>query len=125
MRVSVYIVMFLVFFNGGALMLQSTGAADWMGIDPAEGNDEQIKNATEAAKNPNPGRGIGETLFGMYNSLAGTLETVFNTVMPGAAMLKAVIHSDAGDAFINYIFTAAPIIVGLDTIAFFRGWDLV
>lgn len=122
MRVSVYIVLFLLFFNGGAEMLIQTGVAGEMGIDPATGNDEELENAKEEARNPNPGSGVGSTLFGMYNSLASTVEAIFNTIMPGAAMLKA---TPIPDFFVNFLFGAAPIIVGLDTIAFFRGTELV
>jgi hypothetical protein len=122
MRVSIYIVMFLVFFNGGALMLESTGAADAMGIDPAEGNDQQLEDAKEQARSPNPGSGIGGTLFGLYNSLAGTLEAILNTIMPGAEMLKA---NGFPDPIVNYLFGATPFIIGLDIIGYFRGWSLL
>lgn len=122
MRVSVHIVLFLVFFNAGAVMLQDTGVADDMGINPDEGNDERLEQASDAAREPDPGSGIGSTLFGMYNSLAGTVETVFNTIFPGAAMLKA---NGFPNFWIDFLFAAMPIIVGLDTVAFFRGWKLI
>lgn len=122
MRVSIYIVMFLVFFNGGVAVLENTGAADTMGIHPAEGNDAQLEQAKEEARSPNPGSGIGATLFGLYNSLAGTLETVFNTIFPGAELLKA---NGFPDFVINYSFSGMALFVGLDTIGFFRGWSLL
>lgn len=122
MRVSVWIVLFLLFFNAGAGMLINQGVADDMGIDPATGNDERLEQANESASNINPGSGTGGTLFGLYNALAQTLETIFNAVMPGAAMLKA---AGFPNFFVDFLFTAAFIIVGLDTIAFFRGYELV
>jgi len=122
MRVSIYLVMFLLFFNGGYVMLEQTGAADTMGIDPAEGNDEQFEEAKDASRNVNPGNGLGSTLFAMYNSLAGVLETIFNTIFPGAEMLKA---NGFPDFAINYSFGAAPIIIALDIIGYFRGYSLL
>ena len=126
MRVSVYIVLFLVFFNGGAEMLIDTGVADDMGIDPTTGNDEQLEQADREARHVDPGTGTGGTLFGLYNALATTVRTVFNTVFPGAAMLKASLPGGTAlNAFIDFLFAGASIIVGLDTVAYFRGYTLV
>lgn len=126
MRVSVYIVLFLLFFNGGAELLIDTGVAGDMGIDPATGNDEKLEKASEDARNVDPGTGTGGTLFGMYNALASTVGTIFDTIFPGAAMLKAAVPGgSAFNAFINFLFTGASIIVGLDTVAFFRGYELI
>lgn len=122
MRISIYIVMFLVFFNAGAAMLETTGAAKTMGIDISEGNDERIEEAQNASRSPDPGNGVGGTLFGLYNSLAGLLETILNTIAPGAEMLKA----NGFPAFIiNWSFAAMPIIIGLDIISYFRGYSLL
>lgn len=126
MRVSVYIVLFLLFFNGGAELLIDTGVAADMGIDPGTGNDEKLEKAQEDSRTVDPGTGTGGTLFGMYNAIGSTVETVFNTVFPGAAMLKAAISGGAAfNAFIDFLFLGASIIVGLDTVAFFRGYSLV
>lgn len=122
MRVSVYIVLFLVFFNAGAGMLISTGVAGEMGIDPATGNDAAIEEAQTESEQVNPGTGTGGTLFGLYNALGQTVEVIFNTIMPGAAMLKA---AGLPAFFVDFLFTGASIIVALDTIAFFRGYELV
>lgn len=122
MRVSVYIVMFILFTNAGAAALQSTDAADTIGVDPAEGSDEQINAAKDAARSPDPGNGVGGTLFGLYNSIAGLLETIFNLIFPAAAMFKS---TPIPDFAVNYAYTAMPIIVGLDVAAYFRGWSLL
>lgn len=122
MRVSVWIVMFLLFFNAGAGMLISTGVADEIGINPQTGNDDRLEAANESASNINPGSGSGGTLFGLYNALAQTLETIFNAILPGAAMLKT---AGFPAFFVDFLFTAAFVIVGLDTIAFFRGYELI
>jgi len=122
MRISVYFVMFLLFFNAGGAMLESTGAADTMGIDVAEGNDKELQQAKDAAGNPDPGNGLGGTLFGLYNSLAGLLETIFDTIMPGAAMLKA---NGFPDFLVNFLFTGMSVIIGLDVISYFRGYGLL
>jgi len=122
MRVSVYIVLFLLFFNAGAVMLESTGIADTMGIQPAEGNSDELEDAKRAAESPDPGNGLGGTLFGLYNSLAGLLETIFDTIFPGAAMLKA---NGFPDFFITFLFSGASIVVALDIASYFRGYPLV
>lgn len=122
MRVSVYIVMFLLFFNAGAAMLETTGVAESMGIAPSEGNDAQLEKAKQEARSPDPGSGLGGTLFGLYNSIAGTLETVLNTIFPGAEMLKA---NNFPDFVVNWAFAGMPIIVGLDIAGYFRGWSLL
>lgn len=123
MRVSVAIVLFLLFFNAGGTMLEETGVASTSKInDPDTGNNGRLTDAQEEARNVDPGQGQGGTLFGMYNSLAGTLEPIFNSIFPGAAMLKA---NGFPDFWINFLFTGMSVIVGLDTLAYFRGWDLV
>lgn len=122
MRVSIYIALFLVFMTAGANMLISTGVAAEMGIDPATGNDEQIDHANDNASEIDAGSGTGGTLFGMYNSIAQPLGSIYDIVTAGPAMLKL---TPIPNAFIDFLFAGATIIVGLDTIAFFRGYELV
>lgn len=122
-KASVYIVIFLISFNAGGVMLQSTGVADELGLNADPGSTDELEQAEQQGENFDVGGGAGQTLFGLYASLAGVLETIFNAVMPGAAMLK---RAGVPDFYVNFAFAFAAMIPVFDVASYLRsGGDLL
>lgn len=121
MRVSVQIVLFLIFFNAGAQMIISAGVAADLGIDPHVSESDELDQAEQEANNFDTGSGFGDTLFGMYNALADTVTTILNAIFPGLAMLKA---AGVPGFFADFIFAGASLYSALDLIGFLRSGGL-
>ncbi|MUV59790.1 hypothetical protein [Halobacterium sp. CBA1126] len=109
--------LFLVFFNAGAGLLAVSGTAEYLGVQPNPGGGEALAGATDSTQNFQTGQGGGETLFTLYNTLSGTLESIFNAIFPGAAMMKNV---GVPDYLVNFLFTGLALIPGYDLILFLR-----
>lgn len=116
-KISVWIALFLVSFNGGHVMLDVSGTYDYLGVQPDLGNTDQIDRAKQSVEEVNTGGGGGDTLFGLYNTIAGPIETIFDTIMPGAKMLKNV---GVPDYLVNFTFGTLALIPGIDFILFMR-----
>lgn len=116
-KLSVYIVLFLVFFNGGAALLDASGTTEHLGLDTTTSNGDDIEAKADNARDFSVGGGVGETLFGLYNAVAGVLETVFDTLTPGAKMLKS---AGVPDYLVNFTFAGLYVVPGIDLINFFR-----
>lgn len=122
MRVSVAILLFLVFFNlGTQILIVDTGIAADIGADPALGDTSDLDDAASQSE-VQAGSGIGETLFGLYNALMNTLSGLWQKIFVGEQMLK---NAGFPDFWIDFVFGAMKLIVALDTISFLRGWDLL
>lgn len=122
-KASVYIVLFLISFNASAAMLDATGVADDLGLSTSPNEPEELQKAQQESKEFSPGQGGAATLFGLYGSLAGVLETIFNAMMPGAAMLK---NAGLPEFYVHFAFTLATLVPALDLVSFLRsGGDLV
>lgn len=121
-RISVAILLFLVFFNlGTQILIIDTGVAEDMGVDPALGDTGELDDAASQSE-VQAGSGVGETLFGLYNALMNTLSGLWQAIFPGEQMLK---NAGFPDFWVDFVFGAMKLIVALDTIAFLRGWDLL
>lgn len=116
-KVSVWIVLFLLFFNGGHIALDVSGTYDYMGVSPNPGDTSDLNDGKGSVQNFDTGKGLGDTLFGLYNLLASPLETLLNTIFPGAKMLKNI-----GVPFwiVNFGMAGLAVIPGIDLINFLR-----
>jgi hypothetical protein len=121
MRISTIIVLFVVFTNAGALMLQTTGAADVMGINAETGADDEVQEAQNAAKAVDTGNAAGGTLFAMYNSLLNTVEAIFTAISPAAQIMSNI---GVPTWFTSYLFSGMTIVTAVDIISWLRGSDL-
>lgn len=121
-KAGIYIALFLISFNGGAMMVDHYGVADDLRLSADPNNPEEIEAAKEQSRDFSAGRGSQSTLFGLYGSLAGLLEKIFNAIMPGAAMLK---RAGAPDFYVHFAFTLAPLVSAIDIWAYLRGVDLL
>lgn len=123
MRVSVALLLFFVFFNAGAqILFIDTGVADDLGLDPELGETDELDSVDEDAEQVQVGSGFGETLFGLYNALSNTFSNLLSAIFPGARLLK---NAGFPDFWIDFVFVGVPVFIGLDTISFMRGWDLL
>lgn len=88
-RASTQLVIILLLLNASAVIVAQSGIGAALDIDPQPGNEEQIEAANETARNDlSTSQGTLDTLFGMFTSTASTLETIYNTIFYGPAMLK-------------------------------------
>lgn len=117
-KLSIWIVLFLVAFNGGHVMLDASGTYDYLGVSADPGTPSEVTQAANQVDNYDTGTGGGSTLFGLYNTLADPLEAVFNAILPGAAMLKNV---GVPTYLVNFTFAPLALIPGIDLIKFLRG----
>lgn len=116
-KISVWIALFLLFFNGGAIMLDTSGAADYAGLDPSTCAGQELTTVANTLQDYDTGQGGGSTLFGLYNTISNPLEGLFNLVFRGGAMLKC---AGVPKWIVNFLFTGLAVIPGLDLILFLR-----
>lgn len=116
-KISIWIALFLLFFNGGAVFLSGTGAAGYLGVSAGGCAPASLEQATDEVRNFGIGGAGGQTLFGLYNRLADPFETMFNLVMPGAAMLKC---NGLPVTVVNFLLAGLSAVPGIDLILFLR-----
>lgn len=116
-RLSIWIVLFLISFNAGAVMLDSAGVDDYLGISTELGDTSAIEQAQDTT-DVQTGTGTGSTLFGTYNRLTTALNTFFNAIMPGAEMMK---NAGVPAELVNFTFSVLVVIPVIDLIRFLRG----
>lgn len=122
-KASVYIVLFFISFNAGAVMLNTTGVAGDLGLSPTTDRPEELQTAENQQNEFGASQGKGGTLFGLRVGLGQAINKVFNAVLPGAAMIK---RAGAPDFFVNFAFAILAIVPGLELIAFLRsGGELI
>jgi hypothetical protein len=122
MRISVYIVLFLVAFNAAPGLLDATGISQTHGLDQEAGAaSDQINEANERLDDPQTSGGGLQTLFGLYATLTRIWDTVVNIIFPGAVMVK---NAGVPDALVNFVMSVVTIVAGLDIIDFFRSGGL-
>lgn len=118
-KLSIWIFVFLLSFNSGAIALEQTGAADYMGISPDLGDTSELDSAA-STQEFQTGTGSGSTLFGTYNRMASTLNGFLNAIMPGAEMLKNAWPNPTFHLLVNMVFTVLSVIPVIDLILFVR-----
>lgn len=124
MKIAKYIILFLIFFNSGALLLQQTGVNDHLGVQISAGDNEQLESAQDSAESVNPGGSDLGTLFGFYTTITDTLGVIMNAINPGAAMLQAAVQNEAWDQIVTYSFSGMWAITGFTILEFLRGADI-
>lgn len=117
-KLSFWIVLFLVFFNGGAVLMENSGADDYLGISPSTGNPDAIDSATGNVSNFDTGEGSGDSLFGLTNTVTNPLQGLFNLIFPGGEML---INAGVPAYLVTFFLSGLAIIPGYDLINFLRG----
>lgn len=117
-RISVWVAIFLVFFNAGAVFIDSTGTDEYLGIEPDTGDVSEIEQAESSTQKFDTGTGQGQTLLGTYNRLSSTLNEVINAVQPGKEMLEA---AGVPASVTGFLWSGFGMILGIDIVLFLRG----
>lgn len=122
-RAITLVIVFFLSMNLFSGMLVSTGAAQDIGLGSQleVGGDEDVEQLNQSSSEISSGAPTGQTLFGMYNVLAGFLSTVRVVAFGGPSMLynAGVPGSITGPIEILIGFVYA---VGI--VSFLRGWSL-
>lgn len=103
------IVVFAIFLNAVPNLMLAAGVADDMGIDPSISGDNRVESANQAANSIEPTGGFGDTLFTLYTSLGGTLQTIME-VLFGAELM--FISLGIPDWIVGFLFAPKFIIFG-------------
>lgn len=116
------LVVFFLAFNLLAGILLSTGIAGMLNLDADVGEDEKVTESVNQAEKVSTGTPLGNTLFGMYNVLAGGLQKVFAVIFPGLSMLeRAGVPSYITKDLLAPLFS---FVIFIDFVSFLRGWGL-
>lgn len=118
-KISIWIFIFLVSFNAGAIALDTLGVDDYMGISSDVGDTSELDSAADTSSFQT-GTGTGSTLFGTYNRVASTLNGFLNAIMPGAEMLKAAWPDPTFHTLVNMVFSVLAVIPVIDLALFVR-----
>lgn len=123
-RASIYVVLFIVLFNGGYVMMDGLGVWDHMGTDPQPGGSdirEDVVDSTDPSNIDPQGGGLG-TLFGLITVIYhGTVGAALDTILPGLAMLNnlAIVPGPVVE-FLQLV----SFVAGIDAAAYLRGFNL-
>lgn len=82
------LVIFFVSFNAMAGIYQQQGVDDTLGVDTRVGEDETFQEVQNNTTDIRTGTSLGNTLFGMYNTLLNGVQGIFRAVFPGLVMLE-------------------------------------
>lgn len=116
------LVIFFLAFNLFAGMLMATGVDSMIGIDAQVGGDKAVEQVEKDSNEVRTGTSLGNTLFGMYNVLAGGLSDIFTVIFPGLKMLeRAGTPTWITGGFLGPLFSFA---IAVDFVSFLRGWGL-
>lgn len=118
-KISIWIFIFLVSFNAGAVVLDQTGASDYLGVNPELGDTSELDEAA-GTNEFQTGTGRGSTLFGTYNRVAGTLNGFLNAIMPGAEMMKNAWPDPTFHLLVNFAFSVLAVVPVIDLALFVR-----
>lgn len=114
-KLSFWIVLFLLFFNGGAVLLEESGTLAYMGLDAPQRDYSDEKAAVQEF---DVGAGFAPTLFGLYYTLSIPLEALFDIIFPAEDVLVA---AGIPPYLAKFFFGGLAIIPGYDIVRFLRG----
>jgi hypothetical protein len=122
MKAAKWIVLFLVFFNGGGVLVAESGIDDYLGIAPGTGSNPQLESAqgqlnSDAGDRQSTDSG---TLFGFYSATSDAFGALVNAINPGAAQLKAALPYPTLHLVIDFVFAGANLVAGITVIQFLR-----
>lgn len=120
-RPTTVLVIFFISFNLLAGMMMAQGIDTMLGIDTEVGTDDRIEEANEETERVNTGSSLGDTLFGMYNTLANGIGTIYDVVFAGPVLLERAGIPGYIAKFMAGVFT---FVVAIDVASFIRGFNL-
>ncbi len=117
-RASTVVVVFLIFLNATAVLLESMGFTAALGIETSVQVSESLQNAIDAASNVSIQGGFLETLYGIYNAVGATFRTISEAMLAGPSMLNDV---GVPTPITTFLWTGSAIIIGIDLIHILSG----
>lgn len=132
-RPSTILVVFMISVNAFAGMTIAMEIDEALGLNtelgqcnevdvdnPREGCEEYAE-AEQQTQNVNTGSSLGDTLFGMYNTLARGVGSIYKTVYPGLDLMsRAGVH----DRIVMYLGHVFSFVIAFDIMSYVRGWGL-
>jgi len=111
MRRTIAIVVFFIFFNASAILIEVSGTAAAMGVEAPVGITTGLDEATGAVNGLAASNGVGDTLFGSFTAAARTIEVMAKGVFAGPIMLTS---AGIPTPIVTFLFAPAGIIVAMD-----------
>lgn len=123
MRLSVYLLIFLILFNGWAGLLQTYDIDDHLGISAETGDPAALENATSTAQDASDldSGGLFDSLIGIVQSGFNAFTGILVGIQPGAQMLANIVPPGPAESLVEWGFSIVPIIIGIDVLAYARG----
>lgn len=87
---AVNVMVVLIFLNAAPNLVIASGVGEDLGIQPTVSDGGAIDNANSQLRTIQPSGGFGSTLYGLYTSMGGTMQTVLNIVAGGWIMLVSI-----------------------------------
>lgn len=116
-KISIWIALFLLFLNGGHVVLGASGTYDYLDVSPTIGDTSELDDAGAAPEDFETGDGSGDTLFGLYSSIGNVWNAVINGVFPAASIMK---NLGMPDYIVNFTFSGLTTVMGLDVAKLIR-----
>lgn len=122
MRITVYIVLFLVFMHAAPAMLDSAGLTETHGLNPDTGAaSSQIDAAKDRANDAETSGGGLQTLFGLYATLGRVWDAIVNIIYPGAEMVKNI---GVPNLLVNFLMSGLTLFSAMDVFDYIRSGGL-
>lgn len=83
---AITILAFMFFLNAVPGLMVASGISADMGVTPAVSGGDNIEDANAAAKSFQPSGGFGSTLFSLYTSAGGFVQTILGVLIGGELM---------------------------------------
>lgn len=119
--IAINLTVLLLFLNATPGLLMASGTAADIGISPDVGGDESAKQVDESASQVEATGGFGQTLFGLYTTVASAVSGIVNFVTAGPTMLT---NAGLPGWLVGFIFVPQYIIVGATIIYVLAGRSL-
>ena len=120
-RPTTVLVIFFVSFNLLAGMMMAQGIDEMLGVDTEVGEHEEVEEAQNETDEVNTGTSLGDTLFGMYNTLARGAGQIYQIVFAGPVMLE---RAGVPGYLTKFMAGIMAFVVAFDVMSFVRGFNL-
>jgi len=121
-RPSTVLVIFVVALNLITAVLAAQGVFAMLGVAGDISSQQTVTEASTQADSVATGNGVGGTLFGLYNTLAGAVGGVYDVIYPALNTFeRAGVPAYITEGILGNLFT---LIIFFDIASYIRGFDL-
>jgi len=122
-RITTTILVFLVLMNGVTAVMAGSGLSDDLGVTIDPGGDSAVnESVSEAQSGFSPGGGGLSTLFGLFTSAMGFLQSLVTSVFAAPQMF---INLGFPSWIVGPVFTPMYVVAALEFVYVATGRDLV